>query len=267
MDFWSATSLVQVEVQDGLPGVALLKLNRPEKRNSLSQKLIDTLIAAIDMVEKNDTVKVVILTGSRIAGPFSAGADLSEMLHITTAEAHQIQYLKNLNEAVTSMRKPIIAAVAGFALGGGFELALMCDTIYAAEDAKFGLPELTVGTIPGAGGTQRLTRILGKQKAMDMILTSATVTGKELHGFGLVAQVFTADELLPATLTAACKIASRSAPVVKLAKQAILNAEETHLEAGLMLERSLYYSSFGLEDKTEGMAAFVEKRQPVFKDK
>ena len=220
-----------------------------------------------------------------IANRTPAGADLSEMLHLTTAEAHKIQYLKDLNEAVTSMRKPIIAAVAGFALGGGFELAMMCDTIYAAEDAKFGLPELTVGTIPGAGGTQRLTRILGKQKAMDMILTSATVTGKELYGFGLVAQVFTADELVPATLAAAYKIASRSAPVAKLAKQAILNgmcffrfavsgsslltfeAEETHLEAGLMLERSLYYSSFALEDKTEGMAAFVEKRQPVFKDK
>ena len=145
------------------------------------------------------------------------------MLHISTAEAHKIQYLKDLNDAVTSMRKPIIAAVAVFALGGGFELAMMCDIIYAAEDAKFGLPELTVGTIPGAGGTQRLTRVLGKQKAMDMILTSATITGKELHNFGLVAQVFSVDALLASTLAAANKIASRSAPVVKLAKQAILN--------------------------------------------
>jgi enoyl-CoA hydratase len=205
------------------------------------------------------------------------------MLHISTAEAHKIEYLKDLNDAVTSMRKPIIAAVTGFALGGGFELAMMCDSIYAAEDGKFGLPELTVGTIPGAGGTQRLTRILGKQKAMDMILTSATITGKEPHNFGLVAQVFPLDTLLASTLAAAHKIASRSAPVVKLAKQAILNgtsltnplssqlltfaAEETHLDAGLKLERSLYYSSFALEDMTEGMTAFVGKRQPVFKDK
>jgi len=265
MEFSSESSLVQIEVDD--KGVALLKINRPEKRNSLSQKVIDTLNTVIAIVEKDDKVKVVVLTGSRIAGPFSAGADLSEMLHISTAEAHKIEYLKDLNHAVTSMRKPIIAAVAGFALGGGFELAMMCDIIYAAEDAKFGLPELTVGTIPGAGGTQRLTRCLGKQKAMDMILTSAIITGKELHNFGLVAQVFPVDTLLASTLAAAHKIASRSAPVVKLAKQAILNAEETHLEAGLKLERSLYYSSFALEDKTEGMTAFSEKRQPVFRDK
>lgn len=145
------------------------------------------------------------------------------MIHISTAEAHKTEYLKDLNDAVTSMRKPIIAAVAGFALGGGFELAMMCDTIYAAEDAKFGLPELTVGTIPGAGGTQRLTRVVGKQKAMDMILTSSTISGKELHGFGLVAQVFPLDELLTSTLATARKIASRSTPIVKLAKQAILN--------------------------------------------
>lgn len=207
-------------------------------------------------------------------------------MHLSSAEAHKIGFLKDLKDSVTSMRNPIIAAVAGFALGGGFELAMMCDIIYAAEDAKFGLPEVTVGTIPGAGGTQRLTRILGKQKAMDMILTSSTITGKELHSFGLVAQVFPVENLLESTLAAARKIASRSAPIVKLAKQAILagtspffdklleviitdifTAEETHLDSGLKFERNLYYSTFDLEDRMEGMSAFVEKRTPAFKDK
>ncbi|TVY85532.1 Mitochondrial Enoyl-CoA hydratase [Lachnellula suecica] len=265
MESSNNTALVQVEV-DG-HGVALLKINRPEKRNALSQETIDALISALATVERDAKVRVVILTGSKPTGPFSAGADLAEMMHISSAEAYKTEYLKDLKDAVTSMRKPIIAAVAGFALGGGFELAMMCDIIYAAEDAKFGLPELTVGTIPGAGGTQRLTRVLGKQKAMDMILTSSTMTGKELQNFGLIAQTFPLDTLLTSTLAAAHKIASRSAPIVKLAKQSILNAEETHLEAGLKFERSLYYSSFGLDDRTEGMSAFVEKRQPVFKDK
>ncbi|RDW87437.1 hypothetical protein BP5796_03131 [Coleophoma crateriformis] len=316
MDFSSATSLVQVSA-DG--HVALVEINRPQKRNALSQDTIDCLVGAIAKVEKDENIKVVILTGSRRTGPFSGmsfpdllgrhevvvtachelctsvvvcdrsfavveqvrreaelrllggtvpelemveaqaeravnfpGADLSELRHLSTAEAHRIQYLKDLADAVTSMRKPIIAAVAGFA----------CDIIYAADDAQFGLPELSVGTIPGAGGTQRLTRL-----AMDMILNSLTITGEELRHYGLVAQTFPTDALLPATMAAAQKIASRSTPVVQLAKQAILNAEQTHLDAGLALERSLYYGSFSLDDRTEGMAAFVEKRQPVFKDR
>ncbi|KAL2069905.1 hypothetical protein VTL71DRAFT_14584 [Oculimacula yallundae] len=264
MEFTSDTSLIQVAVDSH--GVAILKINRPEKRNALSQKTINSLVAAIEMVERDNKIRVAILTGSRTAGPFSAGADLGELQHISTSEAYRIGYLKDLSDAVTSMRKPIIASVSGFALGGGFELAMMCDIIYAAEDCKFGLPELTVGTIPGAGGTQRLTRVLGKQKAMHMILTSSTMTGKELELLGLVAQAFPLNELYSATVAAARKIASRSMPVMQLAKQAILSAEETSLEGGLKMERSLYYGSFALEDKTEGMAAFVEKRQPVFKD-
>lgn len=214
-----------------------------------------------------------------------AGADLAELLHISTAQAFATQYLADLNNAVTSLRKPILCAVAGFALGGGFELAMMCDIIYAAPDAKFGLPELTVGTIPGAGGTQRLTRVIGKQKAMDMILTSRTMTGSEMEALGLVARTFPSEELLGEAMKAAGIIASRSVPVVALAKEAILTgisyswypfsdclltslllADQTSLDAGLKLERSLYYSSFALEDRTEGMTAFVEKRKPVFKD-
>ncbi|RDW73352.1 hypothetical protein BP6252_07259 [Coleophoma cylindrospora] len=249
MDFSSATALVQVSA-DG--HVALVEINRPQKRNALSQDTIDCLVGAIAKVEQDENIKVVILTGSRRTGPFSAGADLRELQHLSTAEAHRTQYLKDLADAVTSMRKPIIAAVAGFA----------CDIIYAAEDAQFGLPELSVGTIPGAGGTQRLARL-----AMDMILNSLTITGEELRHYGLVAQTFPTDALLPAAMAAAQKIAARSSPVVQLAKQAILNAEQTHLDAGLALERSLYYGSFSLDDRTEGMAAFVEKRQPVFKDR
>ncbi|KAH7397624.1 ClpP/crotonase-like domain-containing protein [Cadophora sp. MPI-SDFR-AT-0126] len=264
MEFSNDSSLVQVTVDEH--GVAVLKINRPEKRNALSQKIIDSLVAAFAMVERDSKVRVVILTGSRTAGPFSAGADLSELQHLSTSEAYRIEYLKDLSDAVASMRKPIIASVAGFALGGGFELAMMCDIIYAADDCKFGLPELTVGTIPGAGGTQRLTRVLGKQKAMHMILTSSTMTGKELEQLGLIAQAFPLDELYGATVVAARKIASRSMPVIQLAKQAILSADETTLDAGLKVERSLYYSSFALQDRTEGMKAFVEKRQPVFKD-
>ncbi|KAF4624059.1 hypothetical protein G7Y89_g14115 [Cudoniella acicularis] len=279
MEFSSETSLIQVEVDD--QGVAILKINRPEKRNALSQQTIDTLVHAIAMVERDVKVKVVVLTGSRTGGPFSGkiphhslinirnqpGADLYQLLHLSTADAHKTSYLKDLSDAVTRMRKPIIACVGGFALGGGFELAMMCDMIYAAEDAVFGLPELSVGTIPGAGGTQRLARALGKQKAMDMILTSATITGQELCRYGLVSRTFETDHLLWETLQQAHLIASRSAPVVQLAKEAILNAEQTDLDAGIKLERALYYSSFALEDRTEGMVAFVEKRKPAFKDK
>ncbi|KAG9230507.1 enoyl-CoA hydratase [Amylocarpus encephaloides] len=257
-------SLVRVEVDAA--GIALVKINRPEKRNALSQKLIDTLIDAMAMVERDVKVRVVVLTGSRTTGPFSAGADLGELLHISTTQAYATQYLADLNKSIISMRKPIICAVAGFALGGGFELAMMCDIIYAASDAKFGLPELTVGTIPGAGGTQRLTRVVGKQKAMDMILTSKTMTGSELEAIGLVARSFPLDEVLEEAMKSAGLIALRSVPVVGLAKEAILSAEQTTLDAGLKLERSLYYGSFALEDRTEGMAAFVEKRRPVFKD-
>ncbi|CZT07548.1 related to enoyl-CoA hydratase precursor, mitochondrial [Rhynchosporium agropyri] len=263
-DFASETSLVQVTVDEH--GVAILQINRPEKKNALSQKVINSLVSAIALVERDSKIRVAILTGSRTAGPFSAGADLGELQHISTSEAYRIGYLKDLSDAVASMRKPIIASVAGFALGGGFELAMMCDIIYAAEDSKFGLPELTVGTIPGAGGTQRLTRVVGKQKAMHMILTSSTITGKQLEQLGLVAQAFPPNELYGATVAAARKIASRSMPVIQLAKQAVLNADEMGLEGGLKMERSLYYGSFALEDRTEGMVAFVKKRQPVFMD-
>ncbi|CZR58230.1 related to enoyl-CoA hydratase precursor, mitochondrial [Phialocephala subalpina] len=249
MEFSTDTSLIQVTVDE--KGVAVVKINRPEKRNALSQQTIDCLVRAIAMVERDDKVRVVVLTGSRSSGPFSAGADLSELQHLSTVEAHRIQYLKDLSDAITKMRKPIIASVAGFALGGGFELAMMCDILYAADDAKFGLPELSVGTIPGAGGTQRLARIVGKQKAMDMILTSSTMSGKELERLGLVARAFPLDKLYTSTIDAAHKIASKSVPVVQLAKQAILNSEETHMDAGLKYERSLYYSSFSLEDRTE----------------
>lgn len=216
----------------------------------------------------------------------TAGADLSELQHLTTAEAHRSHYLQDLCTAISSLRIPIIACVAGFALGGGFELAMMCDIIYSSDDAKFGLPELSIGTFPGMGGTQRLTRALGKSKAMDMILTSSTVSGKELRRLGLVAQTWPEEELLMKTMAAAHKIAALSTPIVEMAKAAILTglffvlgcngvrvadivctAEQTDLDAGLKYERALYYSSLSLEDRSEGMAAFNEKRTPAFKNK
>ncbi|KAH8591071.1 ClpP/crotonase-like domain-containing protein [Bisporella sp. PMI_857] len=245
-------------------GVAVIEINRPQKRNALSQDVIDGLIADISVVEKDSQVRAVVLTGSP-GGPFSAGADIGELVDISSPEGFKREYLKDLSDAIGSMRKPIIAAVLGFALGGGFELAMMCDIIIAAKDAKFGLPELSIGTIPGAGGTQRLARTLGKFKTMELILTSATLTGEELEHLGLVSRSLNKDEVLSEAMKSAYSIAAKSNPVVQLAKQAILSAEEMSLQSGLQYERALYYSSFSLHDKHEGMTAFKEKRPPVFK--
>jgi enoyl-CoA hydratase len=204
-------------------------------------------------------------------------------VHISTAAAHTKRFLADLTDAFAAFRKPIVAAVVGFAVsrvwqrremdtlltklaqvGGGFELALACDMIYAAEDAKFGLPEIGIGTMPGAGGTQRLTRALGKQKAMEFILTGETATGTEFERLGLISKVFPAAEVVPKAVELATKIASRSGPIAQLAKQAVLAAEKTHLDAGMELEKGLYYATFAYTDKTEGMTAFLQKREPVF---
>ncbi|QRC93763.1 enoyl-CoA hydratase [Parastagonospora nodorum SN15] len=241
-------------------GVAILELNRPSKRNALSQALIDELTGALGQLDRSPTTFVVILTSS---GPFSAGADLSEMATLTTAEATRIGWLKDLDEAMSSFRKPVLAAVRGFAYGGGFELALMCDMIFASADARFGFPEVTLGTIPGAGGTQRLTKTVGKQKAMELILTGVPATAAEMERLGVVNRVVQGDGdiLMDVTMKTAQTIASFSAPAIGLAKQAVLAAETTTLRAGLEIERALYYSSFSLADCRDGILAFKDKRK------
>ncbi|KAF1920255.1 enoyl-CoA hydratase [Ampelomyces quisqualis] len=256
----SELSGLVVSIQDG--GVAVLELNRPSKRNALSQALVAELAEALNQLDRSPTIFVVVLTG---CGPFCAGADLNELATLTTAQAHQIGWLKGLEEAFSSFRKPVIAAVRGFALGGGFEVALMCDIILASEDARFGFPEITLGTIPGAGGTQRLTKTVGKQKAMEIILTGATVTAAEMERLGVVNRIVpVGEDVLAEAQVLAQSIASFSAPAVGMAKQAILAAETTTLKAGLEIERALYYSSFSLADCREGVAAFREKRQASF---
>ncbi|KAF1935031.1 ClpP/crotonase [Clathrospora elynae] len=239
-------------------GVAVVELNRPKKRNALSQGLIDELAGALSQLDRSPTVFAIVLTSS---GPFCAGADLGELAKITTTEAHRIGWLKDLSDAFSSFRKPVLAAVRGFAFGGGFELALMCDMIFASADARFGFPEIRLGTIPGAGGTQRLTKTIGKQKAMELILTGSPATALEMERLGVVNRVMSPEEdVLEATLKIARTISSFSAGAVGLAKQAVLAAETTTLTAGLDIERALYYSSFSLADCHEGIQAFLEKR-------
>ncbi|PVH94971.1 ClpP/crotonase [Periconia macrospinosa] len=245
-------------------GVAVLELNRPLKRNALSQELIDELTGALRHLDRDSSVMAVVLTSVE-GSPFCAGADLNELAKISTAEAYRIGWLKDLEEGFSSFRKPIIAAVRGFAFGGGFEVALMCDMIFASEDARFGFPEIKLGTLPGAGGTQRLTRAVGKQKAMEMILTGMPTTASDLERFGVVNRVIPLDQsVLDAAIKVAEVTAAFSAPAAQLAKQAIKAAETTTLNAGLEIERALYYSSFSLADCEEGIGAFLQKRAPNF---
>ncbi|CAO2649037.1 Nn.00g099860.m01.CDS01 [Neocucurbitaria sp. VM-36] len=245
-------------------GVAVVELNRPQKRNALSQDLIDELTGALSQLHRSPTVRAVILSSSGTS-PFCAGADLSELARISTAEAYRIGWLKDLEDAFSSFRKPVIAAVRGFAFGGGFELALMCDMIFASGDAQFGFPEIKLGTIPGVGGTQRLTKTIGKHKAMEMIMTGMPTAASEMERLGVVNRVMTSEQdVFEEALKVAQTIASFSAPAVGLAKQAIAAAEATTLDAGLEIERALYYSSFSLADCREGIAAFLEKRPASF---
>ncbi|KAF9877410.1 enoyl-CoA hydratase/isomerase [Colletotrichum karsti] len=245
-------------------GVALVRFNRPAKRNAFSQVMIGEIIATLAHLDALETVRAVVVTGGP-DGPFCAGMDLNELVQISTAEAHHRAFLKDLTDAFARFSKPIIAAVVGFALGGGCEIALACDMIYAAENASFGLPEIKIGTIPGAGGTQRLARALGKHKAMEFVLTGDSASGAEFERLGVVNKVFPPAEVVPAALKLAERIAAMSGPVVKTAKQAVLTVENSHLDAGMTMEKSLYYSTFSLGDFNEGMTAFLQKRRPEFK--
>ena len=245
--------------------VGLVTLNRPKALNALCAALIKELGQALDAFEADDNVGCIVLTGSERA--FAAGADIKEMASKTYMDVYLADFITSGWERVTTCRKPIVAAVAGFALGGGCEVAMMCDFILAADTAKFGQPEITIGTIPGAGGTQRLTRFVGKSKAMEMCLTGRMMDAAEAERAGLVSRVVPAAELLPEALKVAEKIAGLSRPVVMMAKESVNRAYETTLAEGVRFERRLFHSTFATEDQKEGMAAFVEKRAPGWKNR
>jgi enoyl-CoA hydratase len=243
--------------------VGLITLNRPKALNALCAQLIAELEQALNDLEADADIGAIVVTGSERA--FAAGADIKEMKDRTFIDVFTTDFITKGWERLAQCRKPTIAAVAGYALGGGCEMAMMCDLIIAAETAKFGQPEITIGTIPGAGGTQRLTRAIGKAKAMDLILTGRTMDAAEAERSGLVARVVSADKLLDEALGIAAKIASFSLPSVLLAKEAVNRAFETGLAEGLKFERRVFHATFGTEDQKEGMTAFAEKRPPQFK--
>jgi len=243
--------------------VGLITLNRPNALNALNAALIDELGRAIDAFEDDPRIGCLVLTGSEKA--FAAGADIKEMASLTFVEAFMRDYAEALDR-VARARKPIIAAVSGYCLGGGCELAMMCDIIMAADTAKFGQPEITLGVMPGMGGTQRLTRAIGKAKAMDLILTGRIMEAAEAESAGLVARVVPAQDLLEEAMKAAEKVASFSLPAVMMAKEAVNRALETSLSEGVRFERRLFHAMFATADQKEGMAAFVEKRTPQFKN-
>ncbi|MCO4316866.1 enoyl-CoA hydratase [Phyllobacterium sp. 21LDTY02-6] len=244
--------------------VGFIQLNRPKALNALNSALLAELAEALETLDKNPRIGAVIITGSEKA--FAAGADIKEMQGLTFADAYLADYFSEW-ERVTRLRKPLIAAVAGYALGGGCELAMMCDFIIAADTAKFGQPEITLGVMPGMGGSQRLTRFVGKSKAMDMCLTGRMMDAAEAERSGLVSRVVPASDLIEEAFKAAHKIASFSLPSVLMTKETVNRAYETTLQEGLRFERRVFHSMFALEDQKEGMAAFAEKRTANFKNK
>lgn len=246
-------------------GVGLVTLNRPEALNALNSQMMAELANALDGFEADAHVGCIVITGS--AKAFAAGADIKEMADKTFPRTYVDDFISGPWERVASCKKPVIAAVAGYALGGGCELAMMCDIIICAENAKFGQPETTLGILPGIGGTQRLTRAVGKAKAMDMILTGRLMDAEEAERVGLVSRIVDADDLLiDEALEMARTIASLSRPSVLMAKEAVNRAFELPLSEGLRFERRLFQAVFATADQKEGMAAFIEKRKPVFKN-
>jgi enoyl-CoA hydratase len=243
--------------------VALIRLNRPAVYNALNNALMNELSAALVMVEADDAIRAIVITGNEKA--FAAGADISEVHALNFSRAYRERFISANWETVTRCRKPVIAAVAGLALGGGFELAMMCDLLIAADSARFGQPEVKVGTLPGAGGTQRLARAVGKAKTMDLCLTGRTMDAEEAERSGLVSRIVPAEKLLNTALAVAKEIAGYSQMATMINKEAVNHAFETTLQAGVEHERRLLWSSFATEDCSEGMSAFLEKRQPVWK--
>ena len=244
--------------------VGLIRLNRPQRMNALSEALMAELAIALAAFDTDPNIGAIVITGNDKA--FAAGADIGNMAEWDYQKVYADNYIMSW-ESVRHARKPVIAAVAGYALGGGCELAMMCDMIIAADTAKFGQPEISIGTMPGMGGTQRLPRAVGKAKAMDWCLTGRMIDATEAERSGLVARVVSADKLLDEALAVAAKIASYSLPVVLKVKEAINRAYESSLAEGLFFERREFHSTFALEDQKEGMRAFVEKRKPSFKNR
>lgn len=244
--------------------VGVITLNRPKALNALNDQLMDELGAALKAFDLNEAIGCIVITGSEKA--FAAGADIGAMANYSYMDAYKNDYITRNWEQIRQIRKPVIAAVAGYALGGGCELAMMCDFIIAAENAKFGQPEIKLGTLPGAGGTQRLPRAISKSKAMDMCLTARMMDAAEAERAGLVSRIVPLDKLLEEAIGAAMVIASMSLPIVMMVKDSVNRAYETTLSEGIQYERRLFHSSFGTEDQKEGMKAFMEKRPANFKN-
>ena len=252
---------IVVETRDR---VGLITLNRPKALNALNSELIGELNRALDGFEADDAIGAMVITGSEKA--FAAGADIKEMQSKNYMDVYMDDFLVTW-ERVTRCRKPVIAAVSGFALGGGCELAMMCDFIIAADTAKFGQPEINLGVMPGTGGSQRLTRFVGKSKAMEMCLTGRMMDADEAERAGLVSRIVPADELLEETMKTAAKIAAMSRPAAMMVKESINRAYETTLAEGVRFERRLFHSVFATEDQKEGMDAFASKRKPDWKNR
>jgi enoyl-CoA hydratase len=252
-------------IQETTDGITVLTLNRPEALNALNARLWQALLAALEAADADDGVRAIIITGSDRA--FAAGADIAEMAGKDFVDVYRADYLAAEAARFERIRKPVIAAVAGFALGGGCELAMMCDFIIAADTARFGQPEINLGIIAGLGGTQRLTRAVGKAKAMDLNLTGRFMDAAEAERSGLVARVVPARDLMTEARSAATKIAEKSQVAVLAAKDAVNRAFETTLAEGIRHERRAFQSLFATEDQKEGMAAFLEKRAPQFRDR
>ncbi len=252
--------VIQLELQGR---VALIRIHRPEAMNALNDAVMDGLRDALDAVEANADIGCVVLTGSEKV--FAAGADIVAMQHLDFAQAFSTDFITRNWERLRTFRKPVIAAVSGFALGGGCELAMMCDLVFASETARFGQPEIKIGTLPGAGGTQRLPRAVGKALAMDLCLTGRMMDAQEALRAGLVSRVLPADRLLEEALATAQKIASYSLPALMMMKETVNRSFEGPLSEGIWYERRMLHATFALADQKEGMNAFVEKRSPHFK--
>ena len=249
--------------KDGAVGV--ITLNRPKALNALNAALLKELVTVLEEWDRDDAVRAIVLTGSERA--FAAGADIKEMAPQSYMDMFKSNFFAEANDRITNVRKPIVAAVAGWALGGGCELAMLCDFIIAADTAKFGQPEITLGVMPGIGGTQRLTRFVGKSKAMEMCLTGRNMNAAEAERAGLVSRVVPAADLMAEAMKAAHKIAEQSLPIVMMTKETVNRAYETTLAEGIRFERRLFHAMFATDDQKEGMAAFSEKRKANFTDK
>lgn len=252
-------------VVENRDGVGVIRLNRPKMLNALSFGVFGEIAAAIDSLEADDAIGCIVITGNEKA--FAAGADIKEMQSKSFFDMISAGFRASRADRITTCRKPTIAAVSGYALGGGCELAMMCDMIIAADTAKFGQPEITIGTIPGLGGSQRLTRAIGKSKAMDLCLTGRMMDAAEAERSGLVSRIFSADKLMDEVMKIAAAIAGMSRPAATMAKNAVNRAFETTLAEGMKVENDLFSATFALEDRTEGMTAFTEKRSPRFKNR